>query len=167
MNRSSHNGMYGRPAAADLAIVFDSLRAELSGRKIKSIKQRWNERPVLHLMSNTVIQRNTFSGCRCVRMNGVFLMQWVFEICPMALKRNSQSRKWKTSLFYVAIVIHAHDDVIKWKHFPRHWPFVRGIHRSPNSPHKGQWRGTLMFSLIPRTKASGAELWCFLWSASE
>ena len=24
-----------------------------------------------------------------------------------------------------------HDDVIKWKHFPRYWPFVRGIHRSP------------------------------------
>ena len=43
----------------------------------------------------------------------------------------------------------AHDDVIKWKHFPRYWPFVRGIHRSPvNSPHKGQWRGALMFSLI-------------------
>ena len=42
-----------------------------------------------------------------------------------------------------------HDDVIKWKHFPRYLPFVRGIHRSPvNSPHKGQWRGTLMFSLI-------------------
>ena len=43
----------------------------------------------------------------------------------------------------------SHDDVIKWKHFPRYWPFVRGIHRSPvNSPHKGQWRGSLMFSLI-------------------
>ena len=43
----------------------------------------------------------------------------------------------------------AHDDVIKWKHFPRYWPFVRGIHRSPvNSPHKGQWRGALMFTLI-------------------
>ena len=42
-----------------------------------------------------------------------------------------------------------HDDVIKWKHFPRYWPFVRGIHRSPvNSPHKGQWRRALMFSLI-------------------
>ena len=41
------------------------------------------------------------------------------------------------------------DDVIKWKHFPRCWPFVRGIHRSPvNSPHKGQWRRALMFSLI-------------------
>ena len=42
-----------------------------------------------------------------------------------------------------------HNDVIKWKHFPRYWPFVRGIHRSPvNSPHKGQWRKALMFSLI-------------------
>ena len=42
-----------------------------------------------------------------------------------------------------------HDDVIKWKHFPRYWPFVRRIHRSPvNSQHKGQWRGVLMFSLI-------------------
>ena len=42
-----------------------------------------------------------------------------------------------------------HDDVIKWKHFPRYWPFVRGIHRTPvNSPHKDQWRGALMFSLI-------------------
>ena len=42
-----------------------------------------------------------------------------------------------------------YDDVIKWKHFPRNWPFVRRIHRSPvNSPHKGQWRGALMFSLI-------------------
>ena len=39
--------------------------------------------------------------------------------------------------------------VIKWQHFPRYWPCVRGIHRSSvNSPHKGQWRGALMFSLI-------------------
>ena len=42
-----------------------------------------------------------------------------------------------------------HDDVIKWKHFPRYWPFVRVIHRSlVNSPHEGQWRGALMFTLI-------------------
>ena len=40
----------------------------------------------------------------------------------------------------------SHDDVIKWKHFPRYWPFVWGIHRS-------RW--------IPHTKASDAELWCF------
>ena len=42
-----------------------------------------------------------------------------------------------------------HDDVIKWSHFPRCWPFVQGIHRSPvNSAHKGQWRLALMLSLI-------------------
>ena len=40
-----------------------------------------------------------------------------------------------------------------WRHqmetFPRSWPFVWRIHRSPvNSPHKGLWRGALLFSLI-------------------
>ena len=51
--------------------------------------------------------------------------------------------------YILLISFQIHDDVIKWKHFPRYWPFVRGIHRSPvNSPHKGQWRGALMFSLI-------------------
>ena len=44
------------------------------------------------------------------------------------------------------------DDVMKWKHFPRYWPFVRGT--------IGHW-------WIPLTKASDAELWYFLWSASE
>ena len=41
-----------------------------------------------------------------------------------------------------------HDDVIKWKHFSRNWPFVGVIHRSRWTPH---------------TKASDAELWCFLY----
>ena len=45
-----------------------------------------------------------------------------------------------------------HEDVIKWKHFPRYWSFVRGIHRSPAN------------SL---TKANDAEPWCFLWCAPE
>ena len=38
-----------------------------------------------------------------------------------------------------------------WRHQMEtfYWPFVGGIHRSPvNSPHKGQWRGALIFSLI-------------------
>ena len=42
-----------------------------------------------------------------------------------------------------------HDDVIKWKHFLYYWPFVRGILRLlVDSPHKGRWRGVLIFSLI-------------------
>ena len=44
--------------------------------------------------------------------------------------------------------VNCHDYVIKWKCFPRYWPFVWGIHRSPvKSPHKGQWRGAFIFSL--------------------
>ena len=36
-----------------------------------------------------------------------------------------------------------------WKHFSSYWPFVQGIHWSPvNSPHKVQWCGATMFSLI-------------------
>ena len=51
------------------------------------------------------------------------------------------------SCFIAAIDVH--DDVIKWKHFPRYWSFVQVIHWSTvDSPHKGQWRGPLMFSLI-------------------
>ena len=42
-----------------------------------------------------------------------------------------------------------HDNIAKWKHLPHYWPFVRGIHCSPvDYPHKGQWCGALMFSLI-------------------
>ena len=42
-----------------------------------------------------------------------------------------------------------HDDCIKWKHFRHYWPFVWGIHRSlVNTPHKAQWCGALVFSLI-------------------
>ena len=54
-----------------------------------------------------------------------------------------------TAKLWEVYSVHLHDDVIKWKHFPHYWPFVRGIHRGPvNSLHKDQWRGALMFSLI-------------------
>ena len=35
----------------------------------------------------------------------------------------------------------SHDDVIKWKQFPRY-------HSPMNSPHKSKWRGALLFSVI-------------------
>ena len=80
-----------------------------------------------------------------------------FDLC-LNKQLSKQSRCWwfempSRSLWHHCndsyFMWHNHDDVIKWKHFPRYWPFVRGIHQSPvNSPHKGQWRGALMFSLI-------------------
>ena len=57
-----------------------------------------------------------------------------------------------------------HDDVIKWKRFPCNWPFVQVIQRSlVNSPHKGQWRGALMFSLI----CSWTKGWVNKWDTSD
>ena len=41
------------------------------------------------------------------------------------------------------------DDMIKWKRFPCYQLFVKEIHwLLVNSPHKGQWCGALVFSLI-------------------
>ena len=62
----------------------------------------------------------------------------IITICPLRIRDGRVNSLW-----------HSNDDVIKWKHFPRYWPFVRGIHRSPvNFPHKDQWREALIFSLI-------------------
>ena len=62
------------------------------------------------------------------------------KIVPMSMKW-----PWMIWIIFTGI----HDDVIKWNHFPRYWPFVRRIHWLPvNSLHKGQWRGALMFSSI-------------------
>ena len=63
---------------------------------------------------------------------------------------NHNKREWLTKTYTLLHFCWSHDDVIKWKHFPRYWPFVRGF-----TGHR--W--------IPRTKASDAKLWCFLWSA--
>ena len=53
------------------------------------------------------------------------------------------------ALLWVFICIsQSHDDVIKWKHFRRNWPFVRkfiGPRWIPRT--NGQWRGALVFSL--------------------
>ena len=57
------------------------------------------------------------------------------------MANKSSRRQWESHTY--------HDDVFKWKHLTRSWPFVPGIQWSPaNSLHKGQWCGTLMFFLI-------------------
>ena len=64
-------------------------------------------------------------------------LTWIF------INRNKLSQHWKSTAWMITLTPW-------WRHqmetFPLNWPFVRGIHRSPvNSPHKGQWRGALMF----------------------
>ena len=54
-----------------------------------------------------------------------------------------------------------HDDVI---HFPRYWPFVGGIHRSPmNSPHEGHLAHVYVFfdlRLNKRLRKQSWGWWC-------
>ena len=55
-------------------------------------------------------------------------------------------KSWSSAIVMMKWAGRFHDDIIKWKHLPRYWPFVCGIHRWPmNSPHKGQWCRALIF----------------------
>ena len=84
---------------------------------------------------------------------------WSMTLASAGYRLNSMSswidnyitvtKLYKTrNIFLIGAVYHSW-----WRHqmetFPRYWPFMRGIHRSPvNSSDKGQWYGALMFSLI-------------------
>ena len=86
---------------------------------------------------------------------------WLYKTGPipfivvnsLQLPRRLRTRRRNLRVIYPHTIgndlTDTHDDVIKCKHFPRYWPFVRGIHQWPvDSPHKGQLCGVLMFSLI-------------------
>ena len=86
-----------------------------------------------------------FEWCIDVQLWHCPAINWYSQINYLSIK----TMRAAIFLLYSWYIFISHDDGIKWKHFPRDWPFVRGIHRSPvNSPHKDQWRGALMFSLI-------------------
>ena len=100
----------------------------------------------------------SFDGFCDLRLNKRLSKQsrrWWFVTQPCSLWRHCngiclnstfKSARWA---WPGAVNTGFHDDVIKRKHFPRNWPFVRGIHRGPvNSPHKGQWGEALVFPLI-------------------
>ena len=72
--------------------------------------------------------------------------------CSTSLANLNTMGKQITWIVWEMMIASKHDDIIKWNHFPCYWPLCREF-----TGH--QW--------IPCTKASDAELWCFLWSAPE
>ena len=80
------------------------------------------------------------------------------NLCGLSRTRVLWSPIWGLLQYDITIRNSSHDDVIKWKHFPRYWPFVRGIHRPPTITMHNcgvtiivallSWRGALVFSLI-------------------
>ena len=98
-------------------------------------------------------------------------------VCPFRRvsankRRNSIANAWELclsctnpSICYWQMYL-VHDDVIKWKHFPRYLPFVRGMPQClllcPPPPPPHTHPPTHPPPPHTHTKASDAELWCFL-----
>ena len=61
-----------------------------------------------------------------VGIRGLF---YLYKLAKQALHPEYENMIITTQT--LGVVIAVHDDVIKWKHFPRYLPFVRGICRSP------------------------------------
>ena len=73
---------------------------------------------------------------RNIPLGGRYRQVSLVSLCVGSSRKPNPCNLWSTQTFALS---HHHDDGIKWKYFPR----------SPvNSPHEGQWRGALMFSLI-------------------
>ena len=75
----------------------------------------------------------------CRGGGGLWVDYFYIEAAPSLRNTHLSISDW----FYNSV---EHENVIKWKHFPRYWLLLV---RSPvNSAHKCQWRGDLMVSLI-------------------
>ena len=99
------------------------------------------------------VNMTAFQSNVCVATDTVNSVYCWKRVMDVALLNDAFRYKYHGQICTKAKVVFTkhlpHDDVIKWKHFPRYLPFVRGIPRSPvNSSHKGQWHGALMFSFI-------------------
>ena len=88
---------------------------------------------------------NTAVGTLCIR-NPAYVIMMVTDVL-LSYWCEANSNHHAHSNLTLSHESNIHDDVIKWKHFPRYWSFV---HRSPvNSLHKHQWRGTFFLSSAP------------------
>ena len=100
---------------------------------------RVNSRKIFHLMTSSC------NGWYLTTMLMLVIRYKEWCILPTQMMTRSISTTWPSLTKHSS----KHDAIIKWKNFPRHWPFVRRIHRSQvNSSYKGQWRGALIFSSI-------------------
>ena len=74
---------------------------------------------------------------------------WTRATWETSLACSTRALSWNKKKKNHILWSHSYVDVIKWKHFPRYWPFARGIYRPLVVPlTKGLWRGALRFSLI-------------------
>ena len=111
-----------------------------------------SDTPILRVR-NSVEDKVTLKSNKIMHKYHIFAHNGVnTSLCQCRTQCNEQTKDNPDAcdgIYTIIVTNNHHDDVIKWKHFPCYWRFVRGIHRwLVNSPHKSQWRGSLMFSFI-------------------
>ena len=89
--------------------------------------------------------------------------RWLFEINPLPFNVPSLRR---LKLMWWAVCLH--DDVIKWKNFPRYWPFVRGLskewrRRWFETPSPSLWRQCNV-EMARNSKVRNQTSWRLNWS---
>ena len=79
-----------------------------------------------------------FSWYRYILEN---VQEYSMGVTNILVRYGSKTKRYKYAWDGLLIYSYIHGDVIKWKQFPRHWPFVSEIHRSSvDFHHKCQWR---------------------------
>ena len=110
-------------------------------------KTRWINRDLCKPYFN-IIQYYVENWCMCMQAKFncmrtyassaiMFCPQWTIIVSGAYLKFPIKRVVTKHIILfteeaycYRLLYLASHDDVIKWKHFPRYWPFVWGIHWS-------------------------------------
>ena len=99
--------------------------------KHKSNKIKENSYTVRHLIMGQIITTQNIVAIKEVRHAG----QWHGAVCCWPHCRGKYNADFKLQpCNWGEVWVRIHDDVLKWKHFPRNWPFVRG-----NSPVPGEF----------------------------
>ena len=100
-------------------------------RHLKSLLEENNSPTILNIFYNDC-WRLVDAGSQVIRRHGIYVVLLTYP--GLQQQGVTSDAWWRHQMETVSALLAL---------------FVRGIHRSPvNSPHKGQWRGALIFSLI-------------------
>ena len=93
--------------------------------------------PSLHTHTHTHFPlRGILFRCNKFQQYISYQQNWfIVSIAMLNVQRRIYGKLVIRMQWNLARKLSVHDDVIKWKHIPRNWPFVRGIHRSQWIPH--------------------------------
>ena len=100
---------------------------------IDAVKSMFGRAVLLYLLY--VVTGHSYFGLQTIH---VFLLNTFLTTVSWSRHTDGVSRRMTWAITRRIPYTLLHDDVIKWKHFPR----------PVNSPHKGQWRWASMFALI-------------------